>query len=145
MPDPEGFVRELFDRVAAKDLNGVAEMFAVDAVFEDAADPNPVAGRSAIAEMIREMWEGMPDFRVECVRTMVSRGSTVMAELDLVGTHQGPYLGCEPTGRTIRWPTAVLYELDAEATEIRREAYHYDSARLPAQLGDPTLVVTLTR
>lgn len=122
MPDAKGFVRELFDRVAAKDLNGVAAMFSADAVFEDAADPAPVVGRSAIAEVIREMWEGMPDFRVERVRTMVGCGSTVMAELDLVGTHRGPYLGCEPTGRTIRWPTAVLYELDAEAKSCTSHA-----------------------
>lgn len=134
MSDPSRTIRTLFERVAAKDLSGVSELFAVDATFTDAVGPTIVEGRPAITEMVAEMWEGLPDVHVE-VRAMVSSGHTVMAEIDLVGTHDGPFLGCEPTGRTIRWPGAVRYELSLSDDEIVAESFFYDSVGLMAQLG----------
>jgi steroid delta-isomerase-like uncharacterized protein len=133
--DPRETIERLFDRVAAKDLAGASALFAVDAVFTDAVGPTQFVGRSAIAEMIAEMWEGLPDVHVE-VRAMVSHGSTVMVEIELVGTHLGPFLGCQPTGDAIRWPGAARYELDATGTQIVAESFFYDSAGLMAQL-DP--------
>lgn len=135
MDDAKAFIRLLFDRVAAKELDGVAEMFAEDAVFVDAADPAQVEGRAAIRDMVADMWTGLPDFHVERIVTMVADGNTVMAELDLLGSHQGKYLGYQPTGNRIEWSTAVLYELNEEGDQIVREAYYYDSAGLLAQLA----------
>ncbi|MGH2594524.1 MAG: ester cyclase [Actinomycetota bacterium] len=133
MFDSEQTIRALFDRVASKDLPGLSALFAVDAVFTDAVGPTVVEGRPAITEMVAEMWAGLPDVRVE-VRAMVAEGSTVMAEIELVGTHDGPFLGCAPTGRIISWPGAVRYELSATGEEIVAESFFYDSVGLMAQL-----------
>ncbi|MGH2595438.1 MAG: ester cyclase [Actinomycetota bacterium] len=133
MSDPSGTIRTLFDLVAAKDLAGVSELFAVDATFTDAVGPTIVEGRPAITAMVAEMWEGLSDVHVE-VRAMVSGDHTVMAEIELVGTHDGPFLGCEPTGRAIRWPGAVRYELSPSGDEIVAESFFYDSVGLMAQL-----------
>jgi predicted ester cyclase len=133
LSDPLQTIRKLFDRVAAKDLPGVSELFAVDATFTDAVGPMIVEGRPAITEMVAEMWAGLPDVHVE-VRAMVSSGHTVMAEIELVGTHDGPFLGCEPTGKAISWPGAVRYELSASGDEIVAESFFYDSVGLMAQL-----------
>jgi len=54
---------------------------------------------------------------------MVSDEHTVMAEIELVGTHDGAFLGCEPTGRAIRWPGAVRYELSPSGDEIVSESF----------------------
>ncbi len=133
MPDPREVIARLFDRDAAKDLDGASALFLTDAVFTDAVGPTEVFGRAAITEMIAEMWEGLPDVHVE-VRAMVSQGATVMAEIELVGTHLGPFLGCEPTGRAIRWPGAARYELSEAGDEIVTESFFYDSHGLFAQL-----------
>ena len=135
MSGAQAIIDRLFDRVAAKDLPGAAELFAPDAVFIDAVGPTRVVGRPAITDMIAEMWEGLPDVRVE-VRAIVSQGMTVMAEIELVGTHLGSFLGCAPTGRTVRWPGAVRYELSDSGDEIVQESFFYDSPGLMAQL-DP--------
>jgi predicted ester cyclase len=65
---------------------------------------------------------------------MVSEGMTVMAEIGLFGTHLGTFLGCDPTGRTIRWPGAARYQLDATGEHIMSESFFYDSAGLMAQI-----------
>jgi steroid delta-isomerase-like uncharacterized protein len=135
MSDSEAIVRRLFDRVEAKDLDAVAALFAEDAVFVDCSDPAVVEGRAAIASMIAEMWVGLPDFRVDEVINLVSSDGLVLAELELVGTHGGEYLGHPATGAAVRWRTAVVYEVDTSSGQIKREAYYYDSARLLAQLG----------
>jgi steroid delta-isomerase-like uncharacterized protein len=133
--DSESIVRRLFDCVEAKDLDAVASLFAEDAVFVDCTDPATVEGRPAIRSMIAEMWEGLPDFRVAEIVNLLSDERRVLAELELEGTHSGEYLGCPATGSTIRWRTAVVYEIDGESQTIKREAYYYDSGRLLAQLG----------
>jgi predicted ester cyclase len=135
VPEAEETIVRLFDRIAEKDLAGASELFATDAVFTDAAGPTRIVGRPAIREMIAEMWAGLPDVHVE-VRAMVSHGSTLMAEIELVGTHLGPFLGCEPTGGTIYWLGAARYELNGTNEEIIAESFFYDSAALMAQL-DP--------
>jgi steroid delta-isomerase-like uncharacterized protein len=135
MSDSESIVRRLFDRVEAKDLDAVAALFAEDAVFVDCSDPAVVEGRAAITSMIAEMWVGLPDFRVDEVVNLLSSDRLVLAELELVGTHGGEYLGYPATGSTVRWRTAVVYEIDTSSGTIKREAYYYDSAGLLAQLG----------
>jgi steroid delta-isomerase-like uncharacterized protein len=133
MADPQAVIRALFDRVAVKDLAGAASMFAQDAVFIDAAGPDVLEGRPAIRQMIAEMWEGLPDVRVEVI-AMVGDGSTVMTEIELIGTHLGPYLACPPTGATIRWRGASRYEVDPANGEIVHESFFYDPAGLLSQL-----------
>ena len=133
MGDPQAVIRALFDRVAAKDLAGASSLFAQDALFIDAAGPLVLEGRSEIGQMIAEMWEGLPDVRVEVI-AMVGDGSTVMTEIELIGTHLGQYLGCPPTGATIRWRGACRYEVDPPSGEIVHESFFYDPAGLLAQL-----------
>jgi steroid delta-isomerase-like uncharacterized protein len=133
MGDPQAVIRALFDRVAVKDLAGASSLFAPDAVFIDAADPVVLEGRPVIRQMIAEMWAGLPDVRVDVI-AMVGDGSTVMTEIELIGTHLGSYLGCPPTGATIHWRGASRYEIDPASGEIVHESFFYDPAGLLAQL-----------
>ena len=129
--EPTQTIVRLFDRVAAKDLRGASELFALDAVFTEGR--TALQGRSAIRQMLAEMWEAFPDLRVD-VRALVGKGSTVMTEIELVGTHRGPFLGCEPTGRIIRWPGAAHYEVNGAGDKIVSESFFFDSAGLVEQL-----------
>ena len=129
--EPTQTIVRLFDRVAAKDLRGASELFALDAVFTEGR--TALQGRSAIRQMLAEMWEAFPDLRVE-VRAMIGEGSTVMTEIELVGTHRRPFMGCEPTGRIIRWPGAAHYETNDAGDQIVSESFFYDSVGLVERL-----------
>ncbi len=54
-----------------------------------------------IGIMLRNVRQGFPDAHVALV-TCIEEGDMVSFRLDGSGTHLGPFLGVEPTGRTIR-------------------------------------------
>ncbi len=64
-------------------------------------------------------------------------GSGVFAELWLLGTHTGPLLGHEPTGREIRVRMVAFFEFgDPERPDgITCERVYYDLHSILSQLG----------
>jgi predicted ester cyclase len=54
-----------------------------------------------IGVMLQNVRRGFPDAHVELV-TVIEEGDMVAFRLDGSGTHLGPFLGVEPTGKTIR-------------------------------------------
>lgn len=54
-----------------------------------------------IGIMLQNVRRGFPDAHVELV-TIIEEGDMASFRLDGSGTHLGPFLGVEPTGKTIR-------------------------------------------
>jgi predicted ester cyclase len=54
-----------------------------------------------IGVMLHNVRRGFPDAHVE-LATIIEEGDMVSFRLDGSGTHRGPFLGVEPTGKTIR-------------------------------------------
>lgn len=54
-----------------------------------------------IAIMLQNVRRGFPDAHIE-LAAMIEEGDLVSFRLDGSGTHLGPFLGVEPTNRTIR-------------------------------------------
>jgi predicted ester cyclase len=54
-----------------------------------------------IGVMLQNVRRGFPDAHVE-LAAVIAEGDLVSFRLDGSGTHLGPFLGVEPTGRTIR-------------------------------------------
>jgi predicted ester cyclase len=54
-----------------------------------------------IGIMLHNVRQGFPDAHVELV-ALIEEGDMVSFRLDGSGTHLGPFLGVEPTGKTIR-------------------------------------------
>jgi predicted ester cyclase len=54
-----------------------------------------------IGIMLRNVRQGFPDAHVELV-ALIEEGDMVSFRLDGSGTHLGPFLGVDPTGKTIR-------------------------------------------
>ncbi len=75
-----------------------------------------------------------PDQRNELV-SMRSTDDAVVVELDLLGTHQGPLRGFEPTGRTFRSRMAALFIFEDGGDGIVCERVYFDSADILRQLG----------
>lgn len=124
---------EYMARIDAKDLDGVFEMVAEDAEFHDCGD-EPVRGKPALREMAESLFAGIPDNTITQTFNLISTDRVVMGEFETSGTHSGTYHGFPPTGRTITWSFASVYEFD-EAGLLKRQAVYYDTAGLSEQLS----------
>jgi steroid delta-isomerase-like uncharacterized protein len=72
-------------------------------IAEDAAgnDPDFGMGREGFKRQWRQWRAAFPDIHF-AIEEMVAEGDAVVARWTMTGTHQGPFLGMAPTGRTIR-------------------------------------------
>jgi predicted ester cyclase len=67
-------------------------------------------GRDAAAQLIRYVHEVAFDARAE-VKNLLAEGGKAAIEADFVGTHTGEFAGTQPTGRAVRVPYSVVYDL----------------------------------
>ena len=67
-------------------------------------------GREAAGQLIRYIHEGAFDARPELKNLLVDEGKAAI-EADFVGTHTGEFAGIASTGRTVRVPYSVVYDL----------------------------------
>jgi steroid delta-isomerase-like uncharacterized protein len=73
-----------------------------------------------------------PDQRNE-VHAMHAAEDAVIVEFDLLGTHEGEFLGAEPTGRTFRCRMVAVFEFTDD--RITCERVYFDSTAILRQLG----------
>jgi steroid delta-isomerase-like uncharacterized protein len=91
-------------------------------------------GEDAVREYFTLSRTSFPDQRNELV-SMRSTDDAVIVELDLLGTHQGPLRGLEPTGRTFRSRMAALFIFEDGGDGIVCERVYFDSGDILRQLG----------
>lgn len=129
-------VLEYFRRCGNQDPS-VVDMYAKDAEFFDCVGPTVTIGRSAIwSNVFEPLFEGLPDFSCNhAIRHLVASQGTVMAELEIRGTHSGLFLGFAPTGHAITWPTTGVWSIDSDGL-ITREAYYWSLEVVMRQLAD---------
>jgi predicted ester cyclase len=97
---PTGIIREALRCINERDLDGLRRLYVPDAV-EEIVPLGDFHGIDAIVGYFRGMLAASPDFRMEAERIVASRG-TVFFKWRATGTFSGaPFLGIEPTGRSI--------------------------------------------
>lgn len=114
------------------DLNLVDELVTQDYVERDPVLPDPIRGPEALKETIAMFREGAPDLTKAVDETYVD-DDTVVLPYTATGTHDGPILGIEPTGREIEVGGIFVYRVEqgrlAEGTDM------WDAFGLLAQIG----------
>jgi len=70
-------------------------------------------GREAGEQLIRYMHEKAFDARPELKSLLVDEGKAAI-EADFIGTHTGEFAGVAPTGRAVRVPYSVIYDLHGD-------------------------------
>jgi steroid delta-isomerase-like uncharacterized protein len=72
-------------------------------IAEDAAgnDPDFGIGRESFRKQWKKWLIGFPDLCLS-VEELVAEGDTVVSRWTLTGTHTGPFLGVDPTGKTVK-------------------------------------------
>jgi len=89
---------------------GDHSLVAEDAVFEDLTIGYAAEGRSAISRMVEEFYSEVFRVDFETAYLLVGDGRATL-EGYVVGTQQRSYAGIEPTGRPVRMPICICYEL----------------------------------
>ncbi|QPV64368.1 ester cyclase [Halosimplex litoreum] len=116
--------REALDRVLAPDC----------VVHLD--DETDLHGPEAYWAFVDRYREAFPDLSVT-VEDTVSEGDKVVLRTTLRGTHDGPFLGLEPTGESVAVSRMAIYHVeDGYVVEIGMVE---DTVRLLHQLGAPPL------
>lgn len=108
----------------------VDELYAEDAVEHDPF--GDTRGRSAIREDMDGLLHAFPDFSAT-VEDIVAEGDTVAMRVTLRGTHEGEFLGHEPTGREFEVGNMVFTRI--EDGMIVERWVHPDTVGLFQQLG----------
>jgi len=108
----------------------VAEVYAADAV-EHAPDGD-YEGHAAITENMADILAAFPDFEAT-VDDIVAEGDTVAMRVTLRGTHEGEFMGVEPTGRSVEIENMVFTRI--EDGKITERWLRPDMFGLMSQLG----------
>ncbi|MFH5797594.1 ester cyclase [Haladaptatus sp. CMAA 1911] len=123
--------RSIPERVFADgDLDLLDELYG-----EDAIEHNPfgdLRGRAAIRESYEGFIAAFPDIEQK-VEDVVAEGDTVAMRLTARGTHEGPMMDLEPTGREVEVQQTVFTRI--EDGEIVERWLHPDNLGMLQQLG----------
>lgn len=121
----------------AHDAGAFAALYASDAVLFDPAYPEPLRGRAAIEQDIRDFFEALPDAGIQVTRVL-QEGAVLAVEYTISGTNTGPLkLPTETipaTGRRVEFHSADFTRIDGEGLIVEERRY-YDLAGQFAQLG----------
>lgn len=111
-------------------LDLVDELYA-----EDAVEHGPFGdeeGREAIRRGLEEFLDGFSDLTATVEQT-VAEGDTVAMRVTLRGTHDGPFVGIEPTGESFEVGNTVFTRI--EDGRIAERWVQPDTLGLMRQLG----------
>ena len=111
-----------------------ASYVAEDAVFTMMPTGEEIRGRDAVAKHLAGFYHGTLEARAETVNWMVD-GKKGLLEAVVVGTHTGEFAGIPSTGRNVRVPLAVVYDVDGG--EIRRARIYLMANVLIQQISAP--------
>jgi steroid delta-isomerase-like uncharacterized protein len=109
--DAKHLVRQVTSIWSQHDVAKVDEVFADDAIYEDAALGHVMRGRQEIKSFLRENFSAVPDFKVELTRVF-SNKDMAACEWIMSGTQTGDYSGLPATGKSfsVRGASVVLLE-----------------------------------
>ena len=109
----------------------VAPYFADDVVLTLVEVGQEIRGREAVANAIAELHQATFDAKPEVTNLVVSEGKAA-GEFVFVGTHIGEFVGIPATGRAVRVPYTVFYDLaDGQIMALRIQGF---ASGLVAQL-----------
>lgn len=130
----EAIVREHIESENEGDFDHAVDMFADAPRYELIGLDRPVlTTRDAVVEFHLELRTAFPDLRSRSVRDFHHTDRAVIVEFELQGTHQGPFLGFEPTGRTFRSFMVSFFMFNDD--RLVGERIYFDLATVLSGLG----------
>jgi predicted ester cyclase len=109
------------------------ESFTDDVVVTFEGTDQRADGREAAGQLIRYVHETAFDARAEVKNLLVDDGKAAL-EADFVGTHTAEFAGVQPTGREVRVPYSVIYDLHGD--KISAVRIYFPMSLLIEQISD---------
>jgi len=131
----EAVVREHMEAENRLDFDAVIDTFAHPR-YELIATGQVHDGEEEVRDYFAATRSAFPDQRNE-LTALHSTDDGVLVEFDLLGTHEGEFLGFAPTGKQFRCPMAALYVFGEgeDREKIVCERVWFDSLTILNQLG----------
>ena len=105
-------VRRVYAAVNSNDVASLAEIFAPDMVRHDLTSMIANSeGGEAVTNFLQMLRQAMPDLHME-LEDVFGDDGRVAARVTLTGTHEGAFLGAEPTGKRVSFPAITLYRIE---------------------------------
>ena len=115
--------------------HGDVSMMAEDVVFTIMATGQEHHGRDAVLGMLNYFYHIAFDATAADTRAMIFGENNAMVEGDFVGKHIGEFSGIPATGKDVRVPICVVYDLAND--QIKRGRVYFEMPALFRQLGVP--------
>ena len=122
--------REVMSRYWDSDHTDLS-MMADDVVFTHMATGDEHRGPEAVRRMLDYMYRQAFDARAE-MRSRICTADQAVVEGEFVGRHIGEFAGIPPTGRSVRVPLCVVYDLESD--RIKRARVYIEMPVLLRQL-----------
>jgi steroid delta-isomerase-like uncharacterized protein len=123
--------REVMSRYWDSDHRDLS-MMAEDVVFTHMATGDEHRGAEGARKMLDYMYRQAFDATAE-FRSRICTDNQAVLEGEFVGKHIGEFAGIPPTGRSVRVPLCVVYDLEAD--RIKRARVYMEMPVLMRQLG----------
>lgn len=107
-------------------------MMAEDVVFTIVATGQEHKTPEGVLQMLNYFYHGAFDASSETKNIIIADGQAVI-EGDFVGVHIGEFAGIPATGKDVRVPLCVVYDLEND--QIKRGRVYFEMPVLFAQLG----------
>jgi len=127
----EAIVRRHMEAENVHDFDAVIDTFAHPR-YELVATDQVHDGEAAVRAYFRETRTAFPDQRNELI-SLRHADDAVIVEFWLLGTHEGPLLGIEPTGREFRCRMTAFFLFDERGLVCER--VYFDAATILRALG----------
>src|SRR5690348_1802627 len=98
-------------------------MMTDDVVFTSMATGDEHRGREAVRAMLDHIYHQAFDAQAE-TRNMIFGDGHAVLEADFVGKHIGEFAGVPATGKDVRVPLCVVYDLEGE--KIKRGRVYFE-------------------
>lgn len=92
---------------ATHDVQYVAE----DAVYISMNTGERTVGREAVGQMLHYIYHVAFDAKAEIRNTIVTENKAVL-EMDFIGKHIAEFAGIQPTGKQVKVPITIAYDLE---------------------------------
>ena len=107
-------------------------MMANDVVFTSMATGQEYHGPEGILQMLNYFYRIAFDATAE-LKNLVVGDQKAIAEWDFIGRHTGEFAGIPATGKDVRVPLCVAYDLEND--QIKRGRFYFEMPALLQQLG----------
>lgn len=131
--DHKELVRGFVERILVDgDWDRVDEYIAEDFVSHTVAAPEDIHGREAHREFYTGVQSAFPDMDIR-IHDLIAEGDKVAQRSLQTGTHDGEFMGMDPTGNTFEVPGIIIYRI--EDGKIAEEWVQADIMGMMEQLG----------